>query len=172
MRHTDGMDADRPVSIFKTDDPAVLPLATMALESEGIQHFVKSEGKADSLNWQMSQTPTNRPMVMEILVASDDADRARDLLKDLEHPTPPAPAPEESPSVILEDVATGRELGSITESQLQELTSGFDEDGPQQYRVTAALVDELQRADVEPGLIALLRDALAGSGLVIRWVVR
>ena len=73
----------RLVRVFRTDDPALLPLATMALEGEGIQ-YVRHAGKDDSFEWQMSQTPTTRPVVVEIVVASDVAGRARDLLVDLE----------------------------------------------------------------------------------------
>ena len=70
------------MSIFRTDDPGVLPLATMALEAEGIEYAVRNAGKADSLQWQMSQPPTNRPVVLEIVVAGDTAAKARDLVVD------------------------------------------------------------------------------------------
>ena len=69
---TNSSDA-RLVSVFKTDDPAVLPLATMALETEGIEYFVKHAGKSDSLQWMMSQDPTTRPIAVEIVVGPDVA---------------------------------------------------------------------------------------------------
>src|SRR6186713_2697798 len=78
------------VSVFKTSDPGLLPLATMALEGEGIEYFVKNSGKSDSLEWMMSQNPTTRPIVVEIMVGSDVAAKARDLLVDLENPMPVA----------------------------------------------------------------------------------
>src|SRR6187455_1128442 len=77
---------DNLVSIFKTEDPGVLPLATMALEAEGIDYYIRSAGKVDTLQWLMSQPPTNRPRVLEIVVAPDVATRARDLVVDLEQP--------------------------------------------------------------------------------------
>ena len=101
------------VSVFKTSDPGLLPLATMALEGEGIEYFVKNAGKSDSLQWMMSQDPTNRPIAVEILVGSDVAAKARDLLVDLENPMPSAApsglspsadlAASEPPTVTLED---------------------------------------------------------------------
>ena len=173
------------VSVFKTDDPGLVPLATMALDAEHIEYFVRHQGKADSMQWVISQTPTTRPVVLEILVAADLAPRARDLLVDLESQSAAAiPMPDgampgttvaiEPPTVRLEDAAAGTTIGTITESQLQEITSRLEEDGPQQYFVTSATVDMLKDAGVEPSLVELLRNAVGtdGSGLVIRWAIR
>ena len=167
--------SDKLESVFKTDDPAILPLAKMALETEGIAYFVKHSGKHDSLGWVMSQQPTNRPVVLEIMVTSDLAGRARDLLAELAKPAGPTPVFEsEPPAIVLENVATGAAIGSISESQLQELTSRLQEDSPKQYRITDDTIDALQHAGVDASLLALLRSA-ADPGrreLVIRWVVR
>ena len=67
---------DELISLFKTDDPGLLPLAKIALESAGIEYEARSAGKTDNLQWTLSQRPTNRPFVMEILVASDVAAQA------------------------------------------------------------------------------------------------
>jgi len=172
------------VSVFKTSDPGLLPLATMALEGEGIDYFVKHAGKSDSLQWMMSQDPTTRPMVVEIVVGSDVASKARDLLVDLENPTPSASPSElstaadlatsEPPTVTLEDAVAGTVVGAITESQLQELTSRLEEGGPHEYFLTGETVDMLQTAGADAALIDLLRQAVGadGSGRAIRWVVR
>jgi len=172
------------VSVFKTSDPGLLPLATMALEGEGIEYFVKNSGKSDSLEWMMSQNPTIRPIVVEIMVGSDVASKARDLLIDLENPAPLASPAElstaadlatsEPPTVTLEDAEAGTAVGAITESQLQELTSRLEEEGPQEYFITGETVDMLQTAGVEGALISLLRQAVGadGSGRAIRWTVR
>jgi hypothetical protein len=109
------------VSVFKTSDPGVLPLATMALEGEGIEYFVKNSGKSDSLQWMMSQDPTSRPMVVEIMVGSDVASKARDLLGGSREPRrrwrlrrsqarPPISATSEPPTVTLEDAVAGTGL--------------------------------------------------------------
>jgi len=156
----------------------------MALEGEGIEYFVKNSGKSDSLEWMMSQNPTSRPMVVEIMVGSDVASKARDLLVDLESQAPVASpadlgtaadlATSEPPTVTLEDAVAGTAVGAITESQLQELTSRLEEEGPHEYFITGETVDMLQTAGVEGALVDLLRQAVGadGSGRAIRWVVR
>ena len=174
----------RLVSVFKTDDPGVLPLAKMALESEGIEYFAHSAGKADSLEWTMSQTPTIRPVVVEILVTADVASRARELLADLEAQAAAAgslPAAEsvvapDPPTVTLEDAVTGSTIGTITESQLQDITSRLEEEAeeaPQQYRLSDSTLDELQKDGLDATLIALLRAAVRPDGdTIVRWVVK
>ena len=160
----------RQVSVFKTDDPAILPLATMALDEESIPYILKHAGKVDSLDWMMSQSPTNRAVVMEIIVGGDVAAKARDLLADLEHGSaaPGSPVTDEStieappvapdpPSVVLWDVAAGHRLGLITESQLQDLTSRLEEEDSQQYFVTAETLDMLRDDVVDAALVAMLR---------------
>ena len=147
MDQSDG----RLISVFQTSDPGVIPLATMALEAEGIEYSVRSAGKADTLQWTISQPPTNRPVVMEILVTSDVASRARDLVVDLERASPgispadPAAIPESAdpPTVRLEDAATGLPLGAITEAQLQELSSHLEEESPRQYFLDGPTIDKV-----------------------------
>jgi hypothetical protein len=174
----------RAVPVFKTEDPAIVPLATMALEAEGIAYVIRHAGKVDSLGWTMSQAPTNRPVVMEIVVGSDVAAKARELLADLQQssgaPLPADPSPaepiavSEPPTIALEDAASGIKIGDITESQLQELTSRLQEESSQQYFITGGTVEMLQQAGVDPALVAMLRDAVGTdeSGRVIRWAVR
>lgn len=170
----------RLVSVFKSADPGLLPLATMALEAEGIPHFLKSEGKTDTMDWTRSQPPTSRPLVQQVLVRSDSADRARDVLADLERSGPTtASSPvfdsqADPPPIVLEDAATGQTLGTISESELQELTSELDETAPHEYRITAETPDALQAAGADATLVALLRQAVVdrSGDLVIRWVVR
>jgi hypothetical protein len=172
----------RLVQVFRTDDPAVLPLATMALEGEGIEYHVRHAGTEDSYEWQMSQTPTTRPTVVEIVVASDVAARARDLLVDLEGSTPagatasipPADPQAEPPTVRLEDAESGLPIGTISESQLQELTTHLEEEKPQHYFVTPETVEMLQDSGADAALVATLRAAAASrpGGVSVRWIVR
>jgi hypothetical protein len=177
-------DADTVVSIFRTEDPGVLPLATMALDAEGIAYSVRSAGKADTLQWTIAQKPTNRPVVMEIVVARDVAVKARDLVVDLEQPlgalTEPAavdPAAladaADAPAAIrLEDAATGVTIGAITEAQLQELTSHLEEESPRQFFVNAATIEMLESRRADASLVQLLRAAAGdGDGRSIRWTV-
>jgi hypothetical protein len=177
-------DDDTAVSIFKTEDPGVLPLATMALDAEGIAYSVRSAGKADTLQWTISQRPTNRPVVMEIVVARDVAAKARDLVVDLEQalgassgpaavdPAALAAAAESPADIRLEEAGTGIAIGAITEEQLQELTSHLEEESPQQYFVNAATVERLEAARAIAALVELLRHAVGGgAGRSIRWTV-
>lgn len=168
----------RVVSVFRTDDPAVLPLATIALEAEGIEYEVRDADKQDSYEWQMSQPSTTLPRVMEIVVASDVAAKARDLLVDLER-SPSAAAgagvpPGDPPTVTLEEAGSGRAIGTVTESQLQNLTAHMEEEAPQQYFVTPATIEMLQDAGVEPAVVDMLRTVAASQpeGVSVRWVVK
>jgi hypothetical protein len=176
-------DADaNAVRVFTTDDAAVLPLATMALDNESIAYQVKHAGKADSMNWLMGQTPTTRPVVLDIFVAPDVAARATEILSDLSSKPAQAVARSEGaplsegtdpPAIHLEYAATGSSLGVITEAQLQELTSHLTELGPQEYRIDDSAIRELESSSADPMLIDLLRTALSGAtDLVIRWAVR
>jgi len=170
------------VQVFRTDDPALLPLATMALDGEGIEYQVRHAGTEDSFEWQMSQTPTTRPVVVEIVVAGDVAARARDLLVDLEGSAPagapafvPAADPSaDPPTVTLEDVESGLPIATISESQLQELTTHLEEEKPQQYYMTPETVEMLQDAGADATLVAALRESVGSrsGGVSVRWIVR
>lgn len=173
----------RLVQVFRTDDPALLPLAQIALDGEGIEYRVRHVGKQDSFEWQMSQTPTTRPVVVEIVVASDVAARARDLLVDLEGSSPanfaapfeaPAELSAEPPTVTLEDAESGLPIGTISESQLQELTAHLEEEQPQQYYVTPETLEMLKDAGADATLVETLRAAVGSrsGGVSVRWVVR
>jgi hypothetical protein len=172
-------DDDPLVAVFKTDDPGLLPLATMALDAEGLEYVVRSAGKADTMQWTMSQRPTIRPVVMEVVVAPAAATPALEILSGLEDLSempaagPGAPmAGEEPPSVHLEDAASGIALGTISEAQLQEFTSHFEEDPPGQYFVTPAAIDLFEEKKADPDLVRLLTDAVGSSdGRAIRWRV-
>ena len=155
------------VSIFKTTDSGVLPLATMALEAEGIEYVVRSGGTGQQPEWN-------------IVVFQDVATKARDVVLDLENVPgmPPSlaaiPIPDnpEPAAITLEDAASGIRIGAITESQLQDLTARLEEDSPQQYFVDTATIDMLKTAGADEGLIATLEHAVGGgTGLVIRWRV-
>jgi hypothetical protein len=176
---TPGRPETSVVSVFKTSDAGLLPLAELALESAGIEYFVRNAGKADSMQWTMSQDPTTRPIVVEIVVGSDAASRAREILADLESPvaapdqSPADLTTQDPPTVTLED-AGGAPIGTISESQLQELSAHLEETAPHEYRVTPHDFDRLRHAGADADLIRLLRRASESHGgdLVIRWVVR
>ena len=155
------------VSIFKTSDPGVLPLATMALDAEGVEYVVRSGGTGQQPEWN-------------IVVFQDVATKARDLVVDLETvpgappSLTPIPIPDslEAAAITLEDAANGIAIGAITESQLQELTARLEEESPQQYFVNAPTIDMLKTAGADERLVAMLENAVGSSdGLHIHWRV-
>jgi hypothetical protein len=74
---------DEPVTVFETNDPALLAVAESLLESEGIRFFAKGEalqnlfgaGAVSGFN------PITGPV--ELQVSADDAADARSTLRDL-----------------------------------------------------------------------------------------
>lgn len=176
-------DDEALVSVFSTDDPARVPLAELTLKTEGIEYLLKEGPRgADTMGWTLTLPATNRPRVIDVLVAPDAAARARDLLADLQDaPDAGAPAPDPifeataapSTAIHLEDAATGIPIGAISENELQELTTHLDEESPQQYFIDQNTIEALQHAHAETGLVDLLRRTIGdGEGRSVRWVVR
>lgn len=72
------------VPVFATGEAALIAVAKSLLEAEGIDYFVRGEGLSDlfgygritSYNFVLGRPP-------EFMVRAEDADRARELLKDL-----------------------------------------------------------------------------------------
>ena len=167
------------VTIFKTDDHALLPLAEATLQSAGIQFQARSFGKADNLQWTLSQSPTIRPFVIELLVSSEDADKARDLLADLNLSTAvgtsdPAVLVDttESQAIRLEDAASGQSIAQVSEAQLQQLISHLEETAPQQFVLDRDALDHLLHTDMDPQVIDKLSQALGEQDeATIRWTV-
>jgi hypothetical protein len=73
------------VSVFSTADMALLPLAQMALQEEGIPFVVQNIGRGlENMGWALTPPPTNRPRAVQLMVAEDVAARAKELLADLD----------------------------------------------------------------------------------------
>jgi hypothetical protein len=171
-------------SVFETTDPAVLPLATIALEQQGIEYAVRGAGSLDALRLPPAGLDLAKSDATHVIVVrQQDAVRARDLLADLASAdvsgrvalgTPP-PAPAASgdvspPSVV--DLHTGQSLGELTPEQAQFLVDALEEESPDEarYYIDAATIDMLEGAGAEPSLIALLKRALGPKqGIEIRF---
>ncbi|MGE5602148.1 MAG: galactosyldiacylglycerol synthase [Nitrososphaerales archaeon] len=70
------------------------------------------------------------------------------------------------------DEATGTVYGTITETQLQALMSQLEEESLEDtdYYINQATLDMFEQRGVDPGLLALLRNALGGrEDMDIRW---
>lgn len=175
------------VQVFQTTELGLLPLAEMALEQEDIEYFVRNAAGPLSAGGRTFRGDVPE-MGVEILVRTNDADRARELLADLEHEdlTEAAPQPGTSPpatagdspatplrdAVDLYDSGTGAVIGQASETQLRwldahlERESSADED----YYIDKLTLEMLQDAKGDPALIDLLRRALGDrEGLDVRW---
>lgn len=71
------------VSVFRTTDPGLVPLAKSMLDDEGISHAVSGDGASAG---RSGESP------VEFLVREEDAERARTLLEGLPPPQPAADA--------------------------------------------------------------------------------
>jgi hypothetical protein len=173
-----------PVSVFQTEDPGALALATLALEGEGIEYVVKRVGTAQALGWreQFGASP-DLEVPAEIVVPTSDADKARNLLADLQSPAAATAEPVSSrPAVVsglpdqgpieLRDTDNGAVVGHITEAQLQFLRDQLEEESTtdRDYYVDAPTIEMLETAHGDSTLIALLRRALGQrEGIELRW---
>ena len=66
--------------------------------------------------------------------------------------------------INLNEKGTNRSLGQITEAQLQYLIDNLEEEWleDQDYTITPLLLEYVEGMGADAGLVALLRDALAG----------
>ena len=74
--------------------------------------------------------------------------------------------------VQLHDKDTGKPIGTITEDQLQFLIDQLEEEssGDQDYYINVTTLEMFEGAGGDPGLITLLRTALAGrEDMEVRW---
>ena len=74
--------------------------------------------------------------------------------------------------VELYDAESDTLLGSLTDEQFQSLADSLEEESStdQDYYIDAATIDMLDEEAADPGLVAMLRKALAGrDGMDIRW---
>ena len=74
--------------------------------------------------------------------------------------------------VRLVDKETGREVGSITDEQLELLQAELEEesDDDQDYWFDVASLDILEESGIDPALIAILRTALGERDeMELRW---
>ncbi len=82
-------DAERValVTVLATGDPALLAVAKSLLEDAGIDFFAKGEGVQDLFAWGRFGTGFN-PIIgpVQLQVAADDAEEARERLKHLQPP--------------------------------------------------------------------------------------
>jgi processive 1,2-diacylglycerol beta-glucosyltransferase len=181
--------------VFETADAAILPLATMALDQQGIEYSVQGGGSLDALRLPPPGLDVGRSDARhELVVRKEDAARAREILADLDtlanpsgssglvRPPPfigesgesdrPVPIRAARPAPVVVDVETGATIGSITAQQAQFLIDALEESSPDEprYYIDAATIEMLETSGGDTEVIALLRQALGGrEGMEIRF---
>jgi hypothetical protein len=157
------------VSVFETTDPALLPLAIMKLDEQGIEYTAEDDAALAALRYQPGVPDLARSdVVHRIIVRTEDAGRARELLADLAGPEATSPAPDPgniaAPSAPVVDLESGLSIGALTGDQARYLMDALEEATPDQarYYIDPATIDMLETKGADPDLVALLRRALAG----------
>jgi hypothetical protein len=188
----EGTSSDSPlVSVLKTEESGLLPLAKIALEQAGINYTI--ENRDLIIGYPSVMTDGESKGSLEVMVLAEDAARARELLRDLERAKSeavagagtltsaagPAPAVSEilgaaagAATVALFDAATGTPIGHITEDQLDTLSDHLEQESSDDddYYIDEPTLTMLQEQQVDAGVIELLRRALANrAGMDVRW---
>lgn len=177
------------VAILRTSERALLPLFRLSLEQRGIDVTIEDSGFSEQLFGRRSSATvgeTRQPF--SILVRSEDATRARQVLEDLQQPgtsTPAAPAasvtptgpmaPTEADAIDLEDAKTGTHIGSLTEAQFEDLSTHLERESSDDddYYIDGSTLDLLADKPVDASVVQMLRQALGSrSGMDVRWTRR
>ncbi len=84
MPSMDASESSEPVTVLETSDAALLAVAKSLLEAARIEFFASGEGMQDLFAWGRFGTGYN-PIVgpVRLQVPAEDAEQARDLLRDL-----------------------------------------------------------------------------------------
>jgi hypothetical protein len=156
------------------------------LEQEAIEYVVRS---VSSTSRRPPVTNLGRPIsesseVLALFVPADEADRAREILADLQNETGPAQVsgttasatggsqPTGIAAILLLDAERGTFIGRVSEAQLEILLDHLEQESEQDrsYYIDAATIDMLAGAGADETLVTLLRGALAGrEGVEVRW---
>jgi hypothetical protein len=185
------------VAVFQTTDAGLLPLAELALREAEIEFAVRRLSTDIRRPYGVAVSDFGNPLdAAEIVVGPDDANRARDVLSDLQGESAVVPpgeeglrdgarvreadaaaapeslAPAGAPDVQVSDAETGARIGLITRPQLQTLIDLLEEesDTSHDYYIDGATIEMLADKRADPALITLLQQALgARTGMEIRW---
>jgi hypothetical protein len=173
------------VTVFETVDPALLPLASATLDAASIDYGFRPAAGQFPVVFGHPAAFVDADGAVEIVVRSADADRARDLLADLEQvergaplsaaaPVAPSAPPAASgpPTITLTEAGSGAVIGRITDTQWRWLADVLEEESSddRDYYLDSATIDLLASAGADADLINLLRRALGSrEGFEIAW---
>jgi hypothetical protein len=174
------------VPVFESSEAGAVDLARLTLEQEGIdyvagEHAAPVRRLADD---RLGRWTGERQSVVALLVLENDADRARELLADLQNEGGPVPTgetqvpargvsrPTDIATILLSDAERGTFIGRISQAQLDALVEHLEQESGEDrsYYIDGATIDMLASAGVDETLVTLLRGALAGrEGVEVRW---
>jgi len=173
------------VMVFETADPALLPLASATLDAASIDYGFRPAAGQFPVVFGHPAAFVDADGAVEIVVRSADADRARDLLADLEQVergaplraaapvAPSAPAAANGPQTItLTEAGSSAFVGRITEGQLRCLVGALEGESSddRDYYIDSATIDLLASTGADADLVTLLRRALGSrEGFEIAW---
>jgi processive 1,2-diacylglycerol beta-glucosyltransferase len=172
--------------VFRTMEPGLLPLATLALEEQGIEFVSRLSGSDALTAGGVAYRGTTPEAPVEILVRTEDAAAASELLRDLEAqgkdaaaaapPSPPAPIPfptrTAAGDVELVDLASKSVVGRITRDDLAWLNSQLEKESEDDhdYYFDRPTLDMLEGKGASPQLMAVLRGALGSrDDMDLQW---
>ncbi len=172
--------------VFRTMEPGLLPLATLALEEQGIEFVSRLSGSDALTAGGVAYRGTTPEAPVEILVRTEDAAAASELLRDLEAqgkdaaaaapPSPPAPIPfptrTATGDVELVDLASKSVVGRITRDDLAWLNSQLEKESEddRDYYFDRPTLDMLEGKGASPQLMAVLRGALGSrDDMDLQW---
>ncbi|MEO8480781.1 MAG: hypothetical protein ABI634_01140 [Acidobacteriota bacterium] len=171
------------VPVFSTTDVGLLPLATMTLDQARILHETRYSRTKKMAGGYLVSVDDGA----ELLVRAGEADRARDLLADLEHAAPVDNAGSDSlPSasvftplassasapVARFDKETGQLIGRLARAQFDDLDARLEHQSADDndFYVDEATLVLLEEQGVDTAVVEMLRHACAGrSGIDVRW---
>ena len=174
------------VPVFESREAGAIDLARLTLEQEGIEYVVREHPApvrrlADD---RLGRWTGARQSVVALLVVEHDADRAREMLADLQHEAGPVPTgetqvpargvsrPTDIATILLSDAERGTFIGRISGAQLGTLVEYLEQESgdDRSYYIDGATIDMLAGAGADETLVTLLRGALAGrEGVEVRW---
>jgi hypothetical protein len=174
------------VPVFQSAEVGAIDLARVTLEQEGIEYVAREAAEpirrpADD---RLGRWMNARRSAVALFVLENDAERARELLADLQQETGPSPVGENMApaggvprrvgvaTIRLYDADLGTFIGRISEEQLGALLEHLEQESDQDrsYYIDAATIDMLAGAGADETLVNLLRGAVAGrEGVDVRW---
>jgi processive 1,2-diacylglycerol beta-glucosyltransferase len=171
--------------VFTAAEPGLVPLATLALDQAKIEYATRVSGRDSLTAGGIAYRGTSPGAPIEILVRTEDAPAAGELLRDLEAqgkeaaaaaPSPPAPIPfpttAATGTVDLVDLTSKHVVGRITEDELTWLNTQLEKESEddRDYYFDRPTLDMLDGKGASPQLMAVLRGALGSrDDMDLQW---